>query len=872
MIRRSHHSRWILGLTLLIVALSPGPATAEEPFGYFRNDYNVIGLKDYESGTRVTPENTLLLAGKRTAVLRCGGQLTPLGRKTKTAADGWMPIMLIAAEESGVRYDFTLFATPLPTVDDWSKAFDWPTEGENFLNWVVVEMTNTGDKPAVAKVRIDVSGAAEPAGSFSQSLPPGGRAQTVARIPFTPVDDPSALADADAQLWLGRTKAYWQGVMAGAAMIEVPCRKSTEALRAAHVCQLIANDGGQLQGGEGFYDQFYIRDGGYQIMELEEAGLWDATEKAIESYLRSQREDGRFESQANQYDANGQAVWVLWQYYKITGDRKWLANVYPQMRRAVDWAMKARRQAPDDSPFAGVLPAAPADGEYLWDGKHHIVGYDIWNLRAMLCTADAARALDKTEEAGELLAEAKLYREAIDAAWKQTGLAHFPPSWEKAGTHWGNTETLWPTPLFASDDPRVAALIGHARNTLGGGFVEGTIRWMGRPDAIHPYMSAYTTMASLARGEHEQVVEDFYWTLLHSTAAHAFPEGIYYKRNFAWSNTIPHVTGASNYAILLRHMLLDERGDELHLLPAVPDWWLADGEEIRVQRAPTHFGPVSFTVRGTAEGVQVELHPPTRQTPKRIVLHLPKSRPLIGTVKGVEVSIRPDQEKRWDFPTVVDLYRQQAGGWMKPIPGLVKLPLSTQPAAEKCRPLDLTGVANTDPFTAPFGVPNPGKFLMTGLPTGRQTVGGIPFTIIDPKQNEGRGLVVLHSPRGPANRTWPKQVEIPVGATGRRLFFLGNVHGWSSHDPGTGPWGAVAQYVIHYADGQQQIVPLVTGRTIDEWALPPNADDVLVGPRGDPWHVNVLGVELRNVPIEKITFEDLGTLAAPVLVGVTLVQ
>ena len=53
-------------------------------------------------------------------------------------------------------------------------------------------------------------------------------------------------------------------------------------------------------------------------MELEEAGLWDAARKAVEHYLSCQRPDGRFESQANQYDANGQALWVLWQYYKIT--------------------------------------------------------------------------------------------------------------------------------------------------------------------------------------------------------------------------------------------------------------------------------------------------------------------------------------------------------------------------------------------------------------------------------------------------------------------------------------------------------------------------------------------------------------------------
>jgi len=131
--------------------------------------------------------------------------------------------------------------------------------------------------------------------------------------------------------------------------------------------------------------------------------------------------------------------------------------------------------------------------------------------------------LGKTGAAEMLTREAKEYRAAIDATLRKTGLPHFLPSWEKDGTHWGNTETLWPTELFAPDDSRVAALIDEVRHRFGGGFVEGTIRWMGKPDVIHPYMSAYTTMASLVCGEHEQVVEDFYWYLLHSSATHAFP-------------------------------------------------------------------------------------------------------------------------------------------------------------------------------------------------------------------------------------------------------------------------------------------------------------------------------------------------------------
>jgi hexosaminidase len=655
-----------------------------ENFDYFTNNWNVVGLKDYIHGSRITPGNELVLAGKIPVEIRIGPGRTPLGRANpKLAMDGWMPIIMVTAEEGPVNYEVMYWATPIPDANDWRKAFDWPTEGENFLNWIRVKATNKSDKPARANVEVGPNAQVkaprtpeEQSGtkidkvptrkySWSWRLAPGGSAEGVARYTFFPTDNPGKHDKEDADLWLKRTAEYWQGVMDRAAKIEVPCRKATEALLAAHVCQLIANDHGEVHGGEDFYDTFYIRDGAYQVMELEEAGFMNAAAKAIEFYLKRQRDDGRFESQKNQFDANGQAVWTLWQYYRITRDRRFLERVYPQMLRAVRWTMKARRTTP--SPFVGVLPTAPADGECLWAGKNHIVGYDLWNLRGMLCTADAAKALGKNEEAKELLAEAEAYREDIDAAWKKTGLKHFPPSWEKVGTHWGNTETLWPTEVFARTDLRVAALAHHVRKDFAGGFIEGTIQWKGtgKVEAIHPYMGAYTTMVDLIRGDHEQVVEDFYWYLLHSTAAHAFPEGIYYKKRMAWSHTIPHVTGACNYAIMLRHMLVHEAGDDLHLLSAVPDWWLDEGKEIHAERLPTHFGAMKMTVCGMKNGVEVELDPPKRNPPKRIVLTLPKSRPLTGSLRDVEVLQRSDQKKRWDFPTVVDLYKQTYD-WLKP--------------------------------------------------------------------------------------------------------------------------------------------------------------------------------------------------------------
>jgi len=451
-----HFAALTLAAIIIVAAL---PLTAQEPFDYFRNSWSVIGLKDYERGTRITPDNQLLLAGKDRVSIAVGNPPTPLSRRqTKTLLEGWLPVVLVTTSTDNVRYEFLFWATPLPTAADWTRAFAWPTDGENYLNWVAVKATNAGARKAAAKIQLKrwtakedyVKVAESPPENpedilkrqtfvqeFSWTLKPGEVKEGQINFPFFPVKGSEGFLKEDSKIWLKRTVDFWKSLMAQAAHLSVPCRKATEAFMASQVCQLLALDRGEIHAGEGFYDVFYIRDG------------------------------------------------------------------------------------------------------------------------------------------------------------------------------------------------------------------------------------AYTTMNDLCRGLDEQVVEDFYWYLLHSTAAQAFPEGVYYQERTAWGETIPHATGASNYALLLRHMLVHEAGNELHLLPAVPDWWLGEGEEIRIERAPTHFGVMSLVVRGTASGVRVEFTPPQRERPKKIILHLPQSRPFEGTLKGIKIVCRPVQKKRWDFETVVRLYKEKAPPLLK---------------------------------------------------------------------------------------------------------------------------------------------------------------------------------------------------------------
>ena len=93
----------------------------------------------------------------------------------------------------------------------------------------------------------------------------------------------------------------------------------------------------------------------------------------------------------------------------------------------------------------------------------------------------------------------------------------------------------------------------------------------------------------------------------------------------------PNSAANAHFLSLLRNLLVqdcdlddDGRPETLRLLFATPKRWLADGKEIKVQRAPTPFGPVSVRVQSRlAQGeLLADLELPTRNPPKQTLLRL----------------------------------------------------------------------------------------------------------------------------------------------------------------------------------------------------------------------------------------------------------
>lgn len=653
------------------IVLGPGVTVrnVENPFDYFANSWALIGLKDFPDATRLSPAGEFLLADGTVCQLLLGEGLVPIdSRVKKTLAKGYVPIVtcdLVLDDE--VRLTLEAFAAPHD--DPGQASYDWPLE-PNFLNFVRLAFRNLrpgpvkavagfGWRPAAADLKVltaekewalstgdnlrallraegpvDISAAGATV-RFEAALPAEGTARVIMVIPFKPLPKPGEgemlrLTRLDFEDWKVRTAAAWDAILARGARLELPEVKADQAYLASLVHQFIGRDKAELHAGEGFYDNLYLRDGAYQAVSLAQAGFLGEARESLEFFPRYQRQNGQFWSQAGQLDANGYAVWALAEYARLSGDMNWLREMFPRLRRAVAWVEATRRAERNImAPFFGVMPPAPADGENLWAGKNHILGYDWWNLRAVQSAADAAARLGMSEEAAALRTEFDSYRRAILRVVEKTGLPYYPPSYEKEGTHWGNLEAVFPTALIDPRDARLTATLSFVRDEFGrsegapAGFVEGVMQWTPKTEAIHPYMSLFVTNTHIVRGEQEKAVDGFYSFLLHSTSTHGFPEGVFYKKREAWSDTLPHLWAAALYVTTVRNMIVREAGRELHLLPAVPAGWLEPDRKVVIAGAPTWFGRVSVEASAVKDQVSVKVVPPDRARPDRVVVHLP---------------------------------------------------------------------------------------------------------------------------------------------------------------------------------------------------------------------------------------------------------
>ena len=467
---------------------------------------------------------------------------------------------------------------------------------------------------------------------YALNIPAGSDRSVDFKMPLIPVASGSPEFKAVQQASLDerheQVRRFWDGILDGGMQITTSETKVNDTFRTSLVNDLLSlNKIGddyvqtinQLQ-----YHGFYLRDSADFVRMYDTTGYAKIAGHVVDFFASRQRDDGLFLSQPGQYDGWGEALWTYGEHYRMTRDPAFAAQVYPRVLRAVDWLEKAMAEDP-----LHIVPSTNIhDNEYI---PGHLTGYNFLALDGLEAAELFAHDLGHSDDELRFRKiEAQLRKNFVsqlDQITAKTG-GYIPPALDgdMGGTDWGNLLSLVPEQQLSPFDPRVTATLRATQARYEEGLM--TYRQPGQGTYLHHYLTIKNTLSELIRDEQEEAIREFYAVLVHTSSTNA---GFEYSirpwgdRDFS-GNLAPHGWFAAEYRNLLRNMMVREEGDTLHLLSAVSPAWIGDGKSLRVEKAPTYFGTIGFSLQmPSATQAELSLHPEfaAGHEPRRIVLHLP---------------------------------------------------------------------------------------------------------------------------------------------------------------------------------------------------------------------------------------------------------
>lgn len=559
-----------------------------------------------------------------------GDEKTPIVRRL---LDGWIPAVTLNTERDGLKLEQTVFATS----DGFSP-----------------------DAPLFAYVRLRVKGGKlQKVTLVSDSTGrqwefPLRAGEVCLRLPFPSVDSPVVIDSADFDRTLKQYADSWREVISAGERIQVPEKRVNEAYRAWLAYSLLdvdkVNGYPEPRDGTGFYEEIYGYSAALYCIMLDMYGMHDQAERYLDTLLHFQQPDGLYTQNFGLPDTGGLLL-ALAEHYNYTGDRAWLGRVSDNMIRAGEWLIRKRDEAPKTGVTRGLIKFR-AYCDYFEPVYDYYA--DSYCAVGLAKAAEALGALGMKDKADRFASEAVRYRADILASMEaavieKDGMKMLPlepethrllkDSHYTGGDYYGLVaSSMLENELLPADDKRawwVTDLLEQKNGLIAGlcKFQSGGID--------HAYTYGYL-LTQLKRNQARKVILGFYGMLAYGMTRDTY-SGVECTSAMTGNNywTLPHLYSNTQQLKLLRMMLLREDGDSLFIGDAVPRAWLEDGKVVRMEKAPTRFGEVSFSItsRVRSGGIELNLTPPERASAARIRIRL--RHPDEAPIRSVRLNGRP---------------------------------------------------------------------------------------------------------------------------------------------------------------------------------------------------------------------------------------
>lgn len=373
---------------------------------------------------------------------------------------------------------------------------------------------------------------------------------------------------------------------------------------------------------------------------LDQNGLHDEALAGFKAALGMQEPDGDWIDYKGwsrlMWCASGFKTWMIMDHYRLTGDKQFLADMYPRMLASSRWQERQRatmRPTEGERPVTyGLMPRGFGDCGLNDDGDLYGIFFphNIWSVYADRCTLEAAEILGKTADVPELkriyeTAHADLLTALDRGAIRENDSRWIPGTPGKTcGSHWGAVNVAFPCRLVPPDHELVNGTLQCLEANMSKGGLPLHLGW--QVDGLWVAV-ALDNLAEvhLVRGNGDAAVKYLYATLNHGTPLLTWCEERGQEPgNANCGGDRQHLWTPLSVVRLVRDMLVMENGDRLDLAMGTARDWLASGKPIGVDNACTHFGPVSYQMQyeRAQSTVAGEVNQANNATAATTVLHI----------------------------------------------------------------------------------------------------------------------------------------------------------------------------------------------------------------------------------------------------------
>ncbi len=366
----------------------------------------------------------------------------------------------------------------------------------------------------------------------------------------------------------GSWDSYWREVLPTLPKLVVKDMNIGDVFKATAVDLLMVWDGNSITPGPGTYHHFWIRDNAYILPALLHLGRYQEVESVLRSYPKRQKRNGYFVSQKGEWDANGQAIYTMAQYFRHSKDIDFVEAMKKSIWKAAQWIEKKRNSWNPDLPeYEGLLPPGfsaehfGGTDSYYWD--------QFWGIKGLEEATFLLAAINEDEKAELCLQWSVEFRKAveksIEAVIDRLG-SHAIPASPRRGYDSGmigSVVAFYPTEVFSGEDKRVKETVHKLREVS---WFNNLFYQQNGHMALGTYLSLHVAHSYLWMNNPVSAKPIFDKLLELATPTFTWPEGINPRTEGGGMGDGNHMWMAADMNWFIRDMIVHERSNSWYFL------------------------------------------------------------------------------------------------------------------------------------------------------------------------------------------------------------------------------------------------------------------------------------------------------------------